>query len=188
VGTPIAAEDVTGAARSTTAKKNKQERTRMISTTCRSLIVIAQALALCACSAAHDASQANAPAAAQQPGQAPAAGSAPATGPAAASAPASAAAPAGTGGAAMREFIDPATGQTREPTAADLKAFEAAKAQAPSAAPTVKPRGGEITLPNGMVVIEAPPPSDIKGCLRKDGTVVIDHECTSTAPAAGKKP
>lgn len=161
----------------------------MIHTNCRSLILIAQALALCACSGSHQASQAGAPASAQQAQPASAAGPAiPPTSPAAVAAPSSAPAAAATGGAAIREFIDPATGQAREPTAADLKAFEAAKARTPSAAPTVKPRGGEITMPNGMVAIEAPPPSDMKGCLRKDGTMVVDHDCTSTAPATGKKP
>lgn len=89
--------------------------------------------------------------------------------------------------AALREFLDPVTGQPREPTEAELKAMAAARPAAPAASAASKPK--EIVLPNGMVVIEGTSlMSEMKGCVQPDGSVVADHDCREKAAAPVKKP
>ena len=104
-------------------------------------------------------------------------------------APTPAAAPAASqpGTVAMREFIDPATGQSRAPTAAELKALAASKQTvAASAAAASRPK--ETVLPNGMVAVEAGVKSEMKGCVQPDGRFVADHDCKDGAAAPAKKP
>jgi hypothetical protein len=101
--------------------------------------------------------------------------------------PAAAPAPSQPETVALREFIDPVTGQPREPTAAELKALAAAgKAAAPTAATAPKPK--ETVLPNGMVAVEAGVKSEMKGCVQPDGRFVAGHDCKSDAAATVKKP
>lgn len=88
--------------------------------------------------------------------------------------------------AALREFIDPVTGQPRQPTAAELKALATAGQSAPASAAASRPK--ETVLPNGMVAVEVGVKSEMKGCLQADGRVVATHDCQGEAAAPAKKP
>jgi hypothetical protein len=144
-----------------------------------SILLVAPALLLCACGSSGDSRQ----------GATVVQDNAPAQVAAPAPAPAAAADSTQAGAAGLREFIDPVTGQPREPTAAELKALEASKqTSAPSSAITSKPKPKEIVLPNGVVAVEMESTSEMKGCLQKDGRAVVDHDCKSNVPAPAKKP
>lgn len=91
-------------------------------------------------------------------------------------------------GSAVRAFVDPVTGQIREPTPAELRALEASgKSAAPSSAIKTRPRPQETVLPNGWVAVEVNADSEMKGCVQTDGRVVAAHDCKSE-PAAAAKP
>jgi hypothetical protein len=109
--------------------------------------------------------------------------------PAQVAAPAPAASPqtAPTGASGLREFRDPVTGQTREPTAAELKAL-AASQNASKAGNGARPKEKEVVFPNGTVAVEETILSEMKGCIQKDGRTTVDHECKSSAPATVTKP
>lgn len=81
----------------------------------------------------------------------------------------------------MRAYIDPATGQLREPTREELAAETAAEAAKKSAAGAQqKPTEmKEVQLPNGAVAIELGDSAQqpLKACVGKDGDVKMDHAC-----------
>lgn len=83
-----------------------------------------------------------------------------------------AAAPADQKG--LRLYIDPATGETRAPTAAELAAEAAARRQA-GAEPAVKVREpvSEIKLSNGMTEVQLGKQAEVAEvvCVLKDGTI-----------------
>jgi hypothetical protein len=43
-------------------------------------------------------------------------------------------------------------------------------------------------MPSGEVVMQESSMSDMKGCVQKDGRVVVDHDCKSNAPVPVTKP
>jgi hypothetical protein len=93
------------------------------------------------------------------------------------------------GTAALREFVDPVTGQRRAPTSAELKALQdAGKVTASAATAPARPKEREIVFPDGTVAVEEGSLSQMQGCLQKDGTVTVDHDCKSNAQAPAKKP
>jgi len=93
------------------------------------------------------------------------------------------------GTAALREFVDPVTGQSRAPTSAELKALEAAsKSTTVTAQAASKPREKEIVFPDGTVAVEEGSLSQMKACVQKDGAVTVDHDCKVNAPVPVKKP
>ncbi len=140
-------------------------------------LVLAAALLLGACGASDTSSQQRA----TLPQEA-----VPASVPAA-PAPTPAASPAASppAAAALREFIDPATGLPREPTAAELKAL-ATSGQTLTPRAATRPR--EVVLPNGMIAVEAGVKSEMKGCVQQDGRIVAGHDCKGTATAPATKP
>jgi hypothetical protein len=73
-------------------------------------------------------------------------------------------------------FIDPQTGEVREPTPQELAGMS--KQQASKGTAT-KPKA--IQLPDGTVMI----PMDgkqkpVQACVASDGTLTIDHDCQET--------
>jgi hypothetical protein len=150
------------------------------------MLVLAQAFVLCACGTSAEAprqqaahlQEENAPAQSAQPASAPVPG------------PTAAATDTGSSGAAMQVFIDPVTGKPREPTAAEIKALATARqAAAPNQAITQGSKQGKVTvLPNGTVAYEETSLSEMKGCVQKDGSITVDHNCKSNVAAPVKKP
>lgn len=149
------------------------------------MLLFVQALLLVACSPAGDESTRQS--ASPPPQGAPVQEVAPPPAPAGA---ASAAAPdAGQpGAAALREFVDPVTGQRRAPTSAELKAMDNAGRVTPQAVPAPRPRDKEIVFADGTVAVEETAPSQLQACVQKDGKVLVDHDCKPVAPAPVKKP
>lgn len=91
--------------------------------------------------------------------------------------------------AGVRVFIDPATGQVREPTPAELRTIEARKqTPAPGAITSSKPAPKTTVLPNGWVAVELDTEVEMKGCVQKDGRIVAGHECKNEAPTAVTRP
>ncbi len=138
---------------------------------CRVMAVAAATLLLGACSSSGEAPQkdaAHAPDASVQKVE-----------PAAAPAPVAVPAPPPAQPAAgLRVFIDPVTGKPREPTAAEIKALEAASPPA-NQKPAVPQQDKEIVFPDGTVAIQGHTLSEMKACVQKDGHVVVDHDCKS---------
>jgi len=95
---------------------------------------------------------------------------------------------AAAGAAGLREYRDPVTGQPREPTAAELKALAAAAQSASKASNGARRKNKEIVLPDGAVAVEENTMSEMKGCMQKDGRIVVDHDCKGAAPANVSKP
>jgi hypothetical protein len=91
--------------------------------------------------------------------------------------------------ASVRAYIDPATGQLREPTPEDIAAEAAAEAARKKALGTESKPGSEpgsdpmkrreIRLPNGAIAIELDESAQqpLVGCVQKDGAVKMDHDC-----------
>lgn len=148
-------------------------------------LILVQALLLAACSPAGDQSTQQAASPPQQ--TAPAQQVAPPPVPADS---ASAASPDASqpGAAALREFVDPVTGQPRAPTAAELRALENAGRATTQAVPAPRPRDKEIVFADGTVAVEETSPSQMQACVQQDGKVLVDHDCKATAPAPVKKP
>jgi hypothetical protein len=82
----------------------------------------------------------------------------------------------------VRIFIDPTTGEAREPTAQEMA--EMAK-QSAAAKPGSKPQA--VQLPDGtvMVPMEGMPQTPVQACLEKDGSLKVDHECRDQAKRQG---
>ncbi len=86
-------------------------------------------------------------------------------------------------------FIDPVTGEPREPTAAELEAAGRAprNAGAASSATRTKPAAPiEFRLPDGTVATPFPADASqpLQACLHPDGSV--DEHCEGETPGAGQ--
>jgi hypothetical protein len=101
--------------------------------------------------------------------------------------------PAGSTSSAVRIFIDPITGEPREPTLAEQA--ELAKQDARLRAERNKSQQNgrapkEIILPDGGVGIEVPPDMDesLQGCSEgKDVRIAHDCNAKSTTPQASQE-
>lgn len=85
--------------------------------------------------------------------------------------------PTQTPSPAMKVFINPATGEPREPTAQEI----ADMAKESAAKPGTRPQA--VQLPDGtiMVPMGGRPRTPIQACIDKDGAVKVDHECQDAA-------
>jgi len=90
---------------------------------------------------------------------------------------------------AVRAYIDPVTGELRDPTAQELAAEAAAQAAKKKAAaatsPSDQPRQHEVVLPNGAVEITLDPSTQhpLRACIQKNGELTMDHECADARDA-----
>jgi hypothetical protein len=92
--------------------------------------------------------------------------------------------PTADGKEAVKIFVDPTTGEIREPTEDELKAIardDLARKQITSAKPTTTASSPEILLPNGSVATKLGRSSSesLRACIQKDGSMAVDHECKS---------
>jgi hypothetical protein len=83
---------------------------------------------------------------------------------------------------AVRAYIDPKTGQLREPTPEEIAALAAAEAEQKkaSAATQSKPsEPREVTLPNGAVAIQLDESAQqpLRACIQPNGEAKMDHDC-----------
>jgi hypothetical protein len=80
----------------------------------------------------------------------------------------------------VKAYIDPVTGELREPTAADLA--NEAKAGTQKASNSAKPPQ-QIVRADGSVEVLLDQSNDqvFKACVQKDGNVAMGHECDSAA-------
>jgi hypothetical protein len=100
-------------------------------------------------------------------------------------APAAPAAPAADSATTpgMKAFIDPKTGELRDPTDAERAAMERQDSKLQS---SPERRQTESKLKGGRgtaITLEGEPETPIRACTQADGTVVVDHNCE-----AAKKP
>jgi hypothetical protein len=79
---------------------------------------------------------------------------------------------------AMRTYIDPVTGQVREPTEQERaeSARRAAVAQKPAAAPV------EVQLPDGSFVLRHIEEHPYRACVHAGGTAQNGHSCEEKRP------
>jgi hypothetical protein len=83
----------------------------------------------------------------------------------------------------IRAYIDPATGQLRDPTPEELAAQaadQAAREKAAAANSLSKPKQQrEVVLPDGTVEITLDPSTQqtLRGCVQQNGDIKLDHEC-----------
>ena len=93
----------------------------------------------------------------------------------------------------LHAYIDPATGQLREPTPEELAAEAAQKAkeqvqrkQAAAAAGQSESAMHEVVLPNGAVEVPLNPAMqhEMEGCVRQDGSTAMGEECSEKSSAA----
>jgi len=83
----------------------------------------------------------------------------------------------------VRVYIDPKTGEIRDPTPEELAAeaaANAAKKQAAAANPqSEQPQQREVVTPSGAVEITLDPSTQhpVYGCVDKSGDVKVDHQC-----------
>jgi hypothetical protein len=81
-------------------------------------------------------------------------------------------------------FIDPKTGEAREPTPqelAEISKQQAASKQQASEGAASRPKA--VQLPDGtiMVPMDDQPQTPVQACVAKDGTLKIDHDCQDAA-------
>jgi hypothetical protein len=81
-------------------------------------------------------------------------------------------------------FIDPKTGEAREPTPqelAEISKRQAASRQQASEGAASRPKA--VQLPDGtiMVPMDGQPQTPVQACVAKDGTLTIDHDCQDAA-------
>jgi hypothetical protein len=90
----------------------------------------------------------------------------------------------------VRAYIDPATGELRDPTPEELAAeaaAEAQKKQATAANPqSEQPQSRETILPSGAVEItlDKSAQHSLQACIGKNGDLKMEHECDSEASGA----
>jgi hypothetical protein len=87
-----------------------------------------------------------------------------------------------SGGSNVRAYIDPATGQLREPTREELAAEAAAEAAKKAVLTSAQSKPNELKevhLPSGAVAIELGDSAQhpLKACTQPNGDVKMDHEC-----------
>jgi hypothetical protein len=81
-------------------------------------------------------------------------------------------------------FIDPKTGEARDPTPqelAEISKRQAASRQQASEGADSRPKA--VQLPDGtiMVPMDGQPQTPVQACVAKDGTLKIDHDCQDAA-------
>lgn len=82
---------------------------------------------------------------------------------------------------AVKAYIDPVTGELREPTAAEL----ASEAQATTQKESNSGKSSrQIVRADGSVEVLLDQSNDqaFKACVQKDGSVAMGHECEATSP------
>jgi len=88
---------------------------------------------------------------------------------------------------AVRVYVDPKTGEIRDPTPEELAAeaaASAAKKQAAAANPqSEQPQQREVVTPSGAVEITLDPSTQhpVYGCVGKSGDVKVDHQCDQSS-------
>ena len=92
----------------------------------------------------------------------------------------------------VRAYLDPVTGQLRDPTPEELAAEaaqQAQKKQAAAATDTARPVRREVVLPNGAIEVTLDPSAQhaLLACIGKDGSVKMDHECTEHSEPGAKR-
>jgi hypothetical protein len=98
-----------------------------------------------------------------------------------------AAAPAKDG---VKVFIDPTTGEIRDPTPEDIAALEAEQRKATAAKPNTAQPPRQIVHPDGTVevILDSSHEHALQGCVQKDGSIKMEHRCPDPAvPADAKK-
>jgi hypothetical protein len=83
------------------------------------------------------------------------------------------------GQAGVKVFVDPATGEIREPTPADIAALEAEQRKATVAKPQGTRSSQTIVHPDGTVevVLDGSHDQSVQGCVQPDGGIKTDHVC-----------
>jgi hypothetical protein len=76
----------------------------------------------------------------------------------------------------MKMFIDPKTGEARDPTPQELAEISKQQKQQQSTT-SARPKPAPIQLPDGTVMVPMEPKYPVQACTNKDGTLTIDHEC-----------
>jgi len=78
----------------------------------------------------------------------------------------------------MKVFIDPKTGQMRDPTPAELAAMERQSSGRKPETSTQR-KQTEVKMRNGgtAIFMEDNPETPMKACTQADGSVVVDHDC-----------
>lgn len=91
-----------------------------------------------------------------------------------------------TGTAAVQAFVDPATGELREPTTAELAAANRARTQAQAVTSAASTSVTVTVLPNGMTEYDLGTRAHVEetACIQSDGSL---GECTATQRAALRK-
>jgi len=92
--------------------------------------------------------------------------------------------------AGVKVFIDPVTGEIRDPTPAEAAALaaEAAKQKAAHGADKQNaPR--QIVHPDGTVevIIDESADQSLQGCVQKDGSIVMAHDCAQHQKTSPEK-
>ena len=84
---------------------------------------------------------------------------------------------------AVRAYVDPKTGELREPTADELAAEAAAEAQKKQAASASSDReqlqSREVVTPSGAIEIQIDKSQDqpLRACIDDKGNAKMDHDC-----------
>jgi pyruvate/2-oxoglutarate dehydrogenase complex dihydrolipoamide acyltransferase (E2) component len=84
---------------------------------------------------------------------------------------------------AIRAYIDPATGQLRDPTPEELAAEaadQAAREKATDAnSPAKQKQQREVVLPDGTIEItlDKSTQQPLRGCVQQNGDIKMDHKC-----------
>jgi hypothetical protein len=83
----------------------------------------------------------------------------------------------------VKVFIDPATGEIRDPTAEELAEMARSKAAKPEGTAAAQKPAREIHLPNGIVAVEMDPSGDepLKACRDSQGNMIVSHDCATPA-------
>jgi hypothetical protein len=91
----------------------------------------------------------------------------------------------------VRAYIDPVTGQLREPTPEDIakESAESNKKKAEALAVTKPSEPREVILPNGAITIQLDDSAQqpLIGCVQKNGDVKMDHDCDGESSRAPTK-
>jgi hypothetical protein len=76
----------------------------------------------------------------------------------------------------MKMFVDPVTGEMRDPTPAERAAMAKQESSLKATEPT---KSRVVKLRNGgtAIMIDAPPHPPMKACEGADGSVAIGHDC-----------
>lgn len=90
----------------------------------------------------------------------------------------------------VRVFVDPTTGEIREPTDAEAAAVaKEEQSQAAITKPGATDRAQEVRLPDGStaVILDRSDSQYLEGCLKVDGSVTVDHDCDKPGKDEGNR-